>query len=182
MAANRRKAEEAAHQLVRSLARPTLPIDVERLATQEGLKVIHERFATDVSGTIVRESTGRVVLGVNTYHSKTRQRFTVAHELGHWKLHLENKRVGTFVDRPAEVLFRDRVASEGVDAKEIEANAFAAALLMPEDLVIREARRAFRTQPSLPSEQLVDRLAADFNVSQQAARYRLMNLHILDPL
>ena len=51
--------------------------------------MVYERFATDVSGTIVREPGGRVVLGVNTFHSKTRQRFTVAHELGHWKLHLE---------------------------------------------------------------------------------------------
>ena len=158
------------------------PIDVDALARHEGLHVVYERFATDVSGTLVRERDGRVVLGVNTFHARSRQRFTVAHEIGHWRLHLQGKTSGIFVDRPAEVLFRDRLSSQGVDKKEVEANSFAAALLMPASFVEAEARRQFKRDPRTSDDELVGALANRFDVSDQAMRYRLINLHIVDPL
>ncbi|WP_301176672.1 ImmA/IrrE family metallo-endopeptidase [Actinomadura geliboluensis] len=40
----------------------------------------------DVSGMLVREPT-RTVIGINQGHAATRQRFPVAHEIGHLQLH-----------------------------------------------------------------------------------------------
>ena len=56
------------------------------------------------------------VLGVNDWHADVRQRFTVAHELGHLKLHHDE----LFVDG---VLKRDDQSSLAIRPHEIEANA-----------------------------------------------------------
>jgi Zn-dependent peptidase ImmA (M78 family) len=76
---------------------------VERIAFGEGLRVVRKHL---------RESDGFVednVLTVNAEHARTRQRFTIAHELGHLVLHAE----GTDKD------------------SEREADQFAGALLIP---------------------------------------------------
>ncbi len=64
--------------------------------------------------------------------STVRQRFTIAHELGHFFLHRASSTV--FVDA-APIFFRDESSSNGSQREEIEANAFAAELLMPEDAI-----------------------------------------------
>ena len=61
------------------------------------------------------------------------------------------------------------------DAEEIEANQFAAAILMPADLVIGEARRLLK-DPSATDASIVPLLAQGFDVSDQAMEYRLVNL------
>ncbi len=59
-------------------------------------------------------------LYVNTSNTHTRQRFTVAHLLGHWFRH------------PEKPVFRDRFADHvGLDPYEMEANRFAIELLTP---------------------------------------------------
>lgn len=69
-----------------------------------------------------------------------RYRFTLAHELGHWRLHRhlylrradERSLLPTDVNRPDHVL-----RSFDSDPKEVQANKFAAALLMPREMVKR---------------------------------------------
>ena len=58
----------------------------------------------------------------------------------------------------------------------MEANAFAAALLMPAALV----RNAFEKQPfELTEDDVLEMLAKKFKVSTQAMTYRLMKLRII---
>lgn len=178
----RQTAEAAAAELLAEVGVVSPPVDVESIARRSGLQLVHEWFDADVSGTLIRDSDGTVVIGVNTYHSTTRQRFTVAHELGHWRLHLKEHGKDVFVDRPAEVLFRDRLASAGSDSKEIAANAFAAALLMPAHMIETEARRLFDRRRRTSEEDLVEALAPKFAVSEQAMRFRLINLGVVDPI
>jgi Zn-dependent peptidase ImmA (M78 family) len=61
-----------------------------------------------------------------------RKRFTIAHELGHMLLHLKTD--GEFIDK-VDFFRTDEVPLNGNDRQEIEANQFAAALLMDSELI-----------------------------------------------
>ena len=73
--------------------------------------------------------------------------------------------------------FRDPTASLATDREEIEANAFAAALLMPERLVLEAVSQLLTAAHHTP-ETLTVLLAKKFEVSEAAMDYRLINLGI----
>ena len=74
---------------------------------------------------------GTPIIGVNALHHPNRQRFTVAHECGHLILHKAQITKEVHVDKDFPMLMRDSVSAAGVNEMEIEANVFAAELLMP---------------------------------------------------
>jgi Zn-dependent peptidase ImmA (M78 family) len=88
-----------------------------------------------------------------------------------------------YLDTPAEVFLRNQLSSKAVDPKEIQANTFAAELLMPEKLVrdefSREQSAMSRGFSVVPVEELVERLASKFKVSVQAMTFRLANLELM---
>lgn len=101
------------------------PIDVRAIAKQLGLSVRVEPMEEQKSGYLKRFEDGWVI-GVNSLHHPRRQKFTLAHELGHYILH--RKTVGEVEDT---TLFRaDGYGEYGIER---EANLFAAQLLMPSD-------------------------------------------------
>jgi len=111
------------------------------------------------------------VIGVNSAHPRPRQRFTIAHELGHRALHPGREII---LDVPVRVNFRDKTSSMATDAEEIEANAFAAATLMPEKMICDHI-----TQPPASKRREPDDIAAElaiFKVSASAMSFRLINL------
>jgi Zn-dependent peptidase ImmA (M78 family) len=126
----------------------------------------------DVSGMLLREDGMPPVIGVNTAHATVRQRFTVAHELGHWALH--PGRLVIF-DRPMRVNRRDSVSAMATDREEIQANAFAAALLMPERIV-RQRVSELPPDEGRDPDRAAARLASVFDVSTLAMSFRLINL------
>jgi Zn-dependent peptidase ImmA (M78 family) len=170
-----RKTDLAAQDLLTAAGIDATPVDVFALAKLAGADVVQHKFDEDgnISGMLYRDE-ARTVIGVNAAHSPTRRRFTVAHELGHLRLHPGRPLI---LDAPARVNFRDRTASLATDREEIEANAFAAALLMPERLVLEWVGRLLTTREHTP-EKLVRLLADEFQVSEAAMGYRLINLGI----
>ena len=144
------------------------PVHVERIAERQGCQ-IRQSELKDVSGILVR-SAGAPVIGVNSRHSETRRRFTVAHELGHLLLHAGQS--VTF-DREFRVSLRSEESSTGVDLEEVEANFFAASLLMPDAMLMADDRT--RTIELEDAEALSD-LARTFHVSTQAMTLRLARL------
>ncbi|UOQ74037.1 ImmA/IrrE family metallo-endopeptidase [Hymenobacter cellulosilyticus] len=164
-----RKEIEARAQAVlqQANAAGTLPIDPVSLAQQHDITVHNAEFAQDnLSGMITKQSTGTIIL-VKGSDPASRKRFTIAHELAHHFLHL-NQAAGSFVDNTIN-LFREQFSDHAPDAdraREIEANRFAAALLMPEPLM----RREFAHNPD------IDYLAWRFGVSEQAMGYRMAEL------
>lgn len=170
---SRRSAEQAAQRLLRKYAISAVPVPVEHVAELEGAEVIRRRFKGSQSGFVYRDG-DRAIIGVNSSTSRRRQRFTLAHELGHMLLHESD---ALTVDRAVQ--FRDGVSALGIDTREIEANAFAAALLMPQDAVIQDARMLVDAQGPMPRERLVGQLANSFDVSTEAMGYRLINLGVL---
>jgi len=74
---------------------------------------------------------------------------------------------------------RNDVSSMGTDVEEIEANTFAAALLMPEGIVFDHVLKLVRANSQITREALIAELARIFDVSAEAMGYRLINLGIL---
>jgi len=116
------------------------------------------------------------VIGVNSEHSRTRQRFTIAHELGHLLLHADEE---FHIDEKRPLARRDDVSSQATDAREIEANQFAAELLMPKALVGASVEALIEADPEISVEEAIDELANAYRVSTLAMTHRLTNLKII---
>ncbi|MER6632902.1 ImmA/IrrE family metallo-endopeptidase [Streptomyces sp. NPDC000987] len=168
------RSDAAAKTLLTQFGIDEAPIDPVLIAEKLGVLVVPQDMPDDVSGMLLRRGDEQVI-GVNQKHHENRRRFTVAHELGHLRLHRGRPLI---LDTDTRVNFRDTVSSMATDREEMEANRFAAALLAPEPMVRRAAREAeFRT-----AQQLVLIMARRFEMSEMAMNYRLINLGIIaDP-
>src|SRR5689334_9596460 len=111
------------------------PVDVESLA-RKWAHVLKQSLSEDISGMLVPLPNPidrrHWAIVVNNSHSVVRQRFTMAHELAHLLLH---GYTAAHADRGFKVRLRDSHSAEGRVLEEIEANNFAAELLMPEPLL-----------------------------------------------
>src|ERR1700719_342733 len=114
------------------LAIKSPPAPVEKIAKALGAQVRFALFDNELSG-MVYVKDGLPIIGVNALHHPNRQRFTIAHELGHLQLHPEFITATVHVDKQfaESVLKRDTSSASGTERLEVEANQFAAALLMP---------------------------------------------------
>lgn len=166
-------ARRRARQLLAEGGVVSPPVPLERLAEVCSAAIRYEPFEGELSGMVHRRPDGKAVIGVNSMHSANRQRFTIAHELGHLLLHGEDE---VHIDEKRPIGRRDELSSQAVDPREIEANQFAAELLMPESLV-RGSVAAL--DPKTSVEEAIDKLARTFDVSPQAMTHRLTNLKIL---
>jgi len=117
---------------------------------------------TDLAGLLLKNGDEYAIF-VEEGDSMERKRFTIAHEIAHKILnhHDESKLVS--------VSYRDDYSSQGIDDAEIAANAFAAALLMPEKII--------RHVYTLTSD--ISTTARYLGVSDAAAWRRLNSLGIL---
>ncbi|HMB57999.1 MAG TPA: ImmA/IrrE family metallo-endopeptidase [Arenimonas sp.] len=136
----------------------TPPLDIDRVAAFLDIQVVREPMGDDMSGFLERRN-GRWVAGVNAYHHKVRQRFSLAHEIAHFVLHRDQQ--GEFKDRT----FARR--NDNPAPMEREADQFAAELLMPTSSVVSSVRNGSRG---------LNDLANEFNVSSLAMRFRLNSL------
>jgi Zn-dependent peptidase ImmA (M78 family) len=147
-------------------------VDVEAIAKAKRVAVFKQELEDSVSGILMIKD-GRGIIVVNEEHHPNRQRFFMAHELGHYLLHTDAGSV--FVDR-SPVFFRDRRSYQGVKQPEIDASAFATELLMPEkDL---KAQLDGLTIDAF-DDVSVRRLTARFGVSAQALTIRLTTLDLV---
>ena len=158
--------ETKAEKVLKDAGIHDVPVAVEEIAALQQIRI--SRAPNDsFSGLLLRKD-GKALIGVNSAETKTRQRFTIAHELGHFFLH-RNK--DAFVD------FRDNVQGVIRTPREREANMFAAALLMPRKKVLADVRALAKQGVG---EDEVTILAKRYAVSEDAMRFRLINLRIFD--
>jgi Zn-dependent peptidase ImmA (M78 family) len=168
-----KKIDDRAAQLLQSYGLSSIPIDVGAVADRLGAKVVYENLEDDVSGFLLRDN-GAVTIAINEHQHPNRQRFTLAHECGHLHLHAD-KGDRLWLDKA--YFFRDSSSSRGDQLAEIQANQFAAGLLMPEELL----RVAVSSAGTMDESVLVN-LAAQFQVSERAMTVRLISLGLMDPV
>ena len=125
-------------------------------------------------GAYLREPTPGIL--VTTKRSLSIQRFTAAHELGHY--YLEHK--PSLDDE--HVLRRSPYQTRGLpNLQEVEANTFAAAYLMPRWLVMKYCRQHKWTIDDLHKADVVYQLALRMGTSFSATCYTLQRYNLLTP-
>lgn len=158
-----------------------LPVDVGAIASRLGIEIVKTPFPEnpDLSGVLVREHR-HTFMAINEAQSEPRQRFTIAHEIGHFLL---DEAKAVWIDKGVHpVSYRrtgDGGTPEAYKLEEVRANRFAAELLMPSQEV--ERRFADHTGQGADwegSKDLLD-IANEFEVSLQAMAIRLRELGLL---
>jgi Zn-dependent peptidase ImmA (M78 family) len=149
------------------VARPPVPVD--DIAREAGAEIVVNRFNKEISGLLLRTN-DKIIIGVEKTQPHTRQRFTISHELAHLLLH-DGEEVR--VDTNFRINLRSPESSTAEDIEEIEANAFAASLLMPEAFLKQDLANFIL---DVEDPQQVQQLARRYEVSAQAMTIRLMNL------
>lgn len=139
------------------------PVKVAGIARALGIEVKSATLKPKISGQIQPSDSSEsgYRIRINRHEPKVRQRFTVAHEIGHYLLHRNH--IGEGLEDT--ILYRSTLS----DAREAEANRLAADLIMPKPLVLKLARELGRP---LDSESVAS-LANLFEVSEAAMRIRL---------
>lgn len=136
------------------------PINVIDLAHSMGLRVMEANFTKDdIAGMLDMNKKAIYIARDDGY---LRKRFSIAHEIGHYVLHKEACEDGRHIS------YRDEISSLGFDIKEIEANFFAANLLMPYKKVMELVKNKYT----------LEEMANFFNVSNVSMGYRLKFLGI----
>jgi Zn-dependent peptidase ImmA (M78 family) len=142
-----------------------VPVDPARIASSLGIEVVEAHLDADVAGAIQREPGKQTTIFLSAGDHPNRKRFTCAHEIGHFEKRGGGSEALGYID------YRDEAASMGTYEDERFANAFAAALLMPELVVER-----LHTLGAHEEE-----MAQRFGVSQAAMVNRLKNLDLYRP-
>jgi len=182
-----------AHRERQRLELGSAPVpDLGEVLESQGVVVLELGLPDSLSGFTVRlESSRGVAVGVNLGHSAERRRFSLAHEYCH---------VLVDHDLPGIVSRQE----EGDELREVRANAFAAAFLMPEDGIRDYLGRLRKGLPSRPREAVltpagevrlvegrlpphstdvgvwhVCLLSGHFGVSREAVIWRLYNLGLI---
>jgi Zn-dependent peptidase ImmA (M78 family) len=164
----RLEGENAALALRQRLSLGHDAVDLEDVAARRGALVFRKDFGIDApDGMYVFDGKDAIVV-VNASKLAQRQRFTLAHELGHHELHR--------VRGPMQLVDVDVTSSEGPggvkDPDEVAANAFAAHLLLPRTAI--EQTIGTRRNRQVTVDDLVD-LVRRHRVSWEMACWRLFN-------
>lgn len=151
-------------------------VDVDYIAEMIGIDVKPENMDDQrISGFLqMKTANGRPIIVVNGSNSNERRRFTVAHELGHYFLHSSQSTHVDDIDTAEIVMYRNQESSQATHMREIEANQFAAELLMPERMVAEDLQ--LQREGNKGMSEIVGDLAAQYQVSQAAMTIRLSKI------
>ena len=147
------------------------PVNIEGIIRALGLELDKKAVLdTEISGQIERvDDTYKI--SANKDDNYFRQRFTMAHELGHYIYHVNLLGDGVDDDRRYRSIADGKFYNTQIkQAEETEANRFAASILMPASLIRAEWEKC----------RDVSQMVKKFLVSEQAMRIRLSGLNIIE--
>lgn len=145
-----------------------VPVDPLKVAEHYGIEVFKATFNdAAISGVITRKEAIYQIY-VKALDNPSRKRFTLAHELGHYFLgHLEKD--GEYIDTEVNLYRISGFPGARSQPLEVEANRFAAALLMPAEKV----KALYEATPN------ISLVARKFRVSEEAFAIRLNTLGMI---
>ncbi len=152
-----------------SITEPPVALDKIVHLLKIKIKIAPYEGENDLSGVLIRDL-NKTIIGVNSNHNRHRQRFTISHEIGHYLLHEGNQ---VYIDRKYKLNFRDETSSYGTNRQEVEANAFASMLLIPEEFLLQDLQQH---EIDILDENDIQYLARRYNVSPQAMSLRLSRI------
>lgn len=152
-----KKARKNALLLLSQFGLDAPPIDPASIARELGITVNFVEFDKEHENISGFYLANRNAIYINANEYPPRMTFTIAHELGHQRLHEEWAQSENY-----QALFRD--SRNQNDAREMEANCFAANLLVPKFLLDKYKKVAS-----------ISELARLFVVSETVIRIRLKN-------
>lgn len=158
-----RLAREKAHNILSMYKIVEPAIDVEKIATLLDFQVFPFDFPETMSAVIKIDGTKKV-LAFNKNKPEVRQRFSIAHELGHYLSGHNN-----FSHEHETHVDRDKKYLDPHHRDEEEADEFAAELLMPESMLKKDV---------LEDSMEIEALAKRYKVSEQAMIIQLINLKL----
>lgn len=172
---NQRKSETRtqAEKIVWDFGVRTAPVPIDRIAKAQGAEIRFSPLDDELSGMIYIKD-GVPIIGVNSLHHPNRQRFTIAHEVAHLVLHKQLISSAVHVDKQYPMLMRGAIAGKGIDRIEIDANNFAAELLIPRYLL--DAAMIAQKFDDIDDGSPMELIAKKFRVSRQMLEFRIANL------
>ena len=141
---------------------------VIELAKNYGYEVKEIKLPSNIAGFV---HINDHIIFVNNSDSETRKAFTIAHELGHIKLHAADLQRNPSLG----ILYRRPLGRRDDSEKEQEANCFAASLLVP-PVMYEEISRQYKGV--LTNENKAELLSRIFGVSPEVMRYRLHDFNL----
>ncbi|MFG1225653.1 ImmA/IrrE family metallo-endopeptidase [Xanthobacter wiegelii] len=141
------------------------PTPIEALCAQLDITKIERLESSGFEGALITDQTrSQGIVLVNGKALQVRQRFTIAHELGHFliPMHMPDAE-GRFVCSREDMARLTAKEGDRRARMEVEANRFAGLILIPPPLL--RAQKALRSVPDL---QHVPQLARVFDVSKEA--------------
>lgn len=162
-------------QLVQ-LNEDTEAIDVIDIAKKLGFIVGNAGLEDDVDGFIIVEKGKKEILGqktdriigVNATKELNWKRFIIAHEIGHYKLHYDEK--------INNGIYAHREHKKGKSEQENEADFFAACILMPREQFVKKASELIAK--GLTKDEMIILLADKFCVTHIMTERRFGELEI----
>jgi Zn-dependent peptidase ImmA (M78 family) len=160
--------EQLADALLANAGVRSPPVPDDAIVKARGITIQPTPSLGDVSGLVLRKGK-EIIIGVNKNDAPT---FAIAHELAHALLrHREDVRF----DKDFRVNLRSAASGLGVDVDEIEANFFAACLLMPRRFLEADPEAAL---VDVDDARVVGKLAKRYGVSAHAMSIQLGNLAV----
>lgn len=179
MAIRRKLIRDIVEKLLQEHKIKDAPINLDAIAKSNKIEIKRDNVDDELSGFLFRDAKKKTaIIGVNRSHHRNRQRFTIAHEIGHFLLHegkpvhFDGRRIGATINH------RDTESAKGEDEDEREANLFAAELLMPAMFLTRDLKG--KDFDLLGDGKFLSDLAKKYEVSVQALTFRLTSLKYVD--
>lgn len=142
-----------------------IPFNIEACIKDLGILLIKEDM-NDLSAYLEKRPNGQWVIGVNKYHHPNRQRFSMAHELGHY---INDQDFFKRESRLDDIIL---LRTNSINEREMRANEFASEILIPseffKDLIINQGKRN------------IIELSSFFKVSPAAIKYKAFKLGLID--
>lgn len=146
------------------------PVDVKKIISEIGITYVERYMEEEGQSGFIEYDGWSCTIAVNIEDGPQRKRFTAAHELGHFLKHRDLLKKRRHLDRLYDE-YANRNADQPLEHQhEIQANQFAASLLMPRKTIENELDKGVNT---------IRELASIFDVSRMAMEYRLKALNLI---
>lgn len=193
------KLKEAAAWVLALIGYESGPVDLQQICRSLSIDLqFSDQSVVDADGNPVLGTAnfGRRTIQINSHSNKLRQRFTIAHEIGHFCLdHERYLRSDTIIERDLFVT-GDELNAFNYERLELQANAFSAELILPESEFLSKTAE-FRHQLCMedrghgyifvddqpcnyqPYNVLVQMLSSHFEVSKQVIEIKFIKFGFL---